>query len=360
MPDLILLSMHSKKTQMGLSILTKRIKNHPQNLQTMENTTSKKAPIVLSLLKDHLKVKKNYTFNRPIKIQANLFLTLLFLGSLSFGYARSEKPKDSLWIKEGKVNVLLNQATFGEWLVGGTNNFNGIINLDYLAHRKHENWDWTTTLDASLGFAKTEASDFYKKTVDHLEINTVFIRLTTEPWGFSTSMNIKSQWIAGYAFSEGANGQEIITQTTAFLSPLYARAGVGITYKKTRSFSFQVQPVTARLIYVGSRFTKDLMPGETYFGVEANKQSRWELALSMSAQGQWPLLPNVILVNKINLISNYLEEFKNFDFDYTLGVDMKINNFMSAQFEIQLVYDDNALSKIQTRQVFGVSVGFSF
>ncbi|MDA9638618.1 hypothetical protein N9S72_00710 [Candidatus Arcticimaribacter] len=102
------------------------------------------------------------------------------------------------------------------------------------------------------------------------------------------------------------------------------------------------------------------MPGETYFGVEANKQSRWEFALSMSAQGQWPLLPNVILVNKINLISNYLEEFKNFDFDYTLGVDMKINNFMSAQFEIQLVYDDNALSKIQTRQVFGVSVGFSF
>ena len=315
---------------------------------------------MLSLLKDHLKVKKNYTFSRSIKTQANLFLTLLFLGSLSFGYAQFEKPKDSLWIKEGKVNVLLNQATFGEWLGGGTNNFNGIVNLDYLVHRKHENWDWTTTLDASLGFAKTEASDFYKKTVDHLEINTVFIRLKTEPWGFSTSMNIKSQWIAGYAFSEGANGQEISTQTTAFLSPLYARAGVGITYKKTRSFSFQVQPVTARLIYVGSRFTKDLMPGETYFGVEANKQSRWELALSMSAQGQWPLLPNVILVNKINLISNYLEEFKNFDFDYTLGVDMKINNFMSAQFEIQLVYDDNALSKIQTRQVFGVSVGFSF
>ena len=89
-------------------------------------------------------------------------MTLLFLGSLSFGYAQFEKPKDSLWIKEGKVNVLLNQATFGEWLGGGTNNFNGIINLDYLVHRKHENWDWTTTLDASLGFAKTEASDFYK------------------------------------------------------------------------------------------------------------------------------------------------------------------------------------------------------
>ena len=26
-----------------------------------------------------------------------------------------------------------------------------------------EQWDWTTTLDASLGFAKTEFSAFYKK-----------------------------------------------------------------------------------------------------------------------------------------------------------------------------------------------------
>mgnify|MGYP005684529623 CR=1 FL=1 len=38
---------------------------------------------------------------------------------------------------------------------------------------------------------------------------------------------------------------------------------------------------------------------------------------------------------------------------------MKINNYLAAQFETQLVYDDNALAKTQTRQVFGVSIGFS-
>jgi len=37
---------------------------------------------------------------------------------MSFGYGQTEKSKDSLWFKEGKVNVLLNQATFGEWLGG--------------------------------------------------------------------------------------------------------------------------------------------------------------------------------------------------------------------------------------------------
>ena len=72
------------------------------------------------------------------------------------------------------------------------------------------------------------------------------------------------------------------------------------------------------------------------------------------------MLTNVIFRNKFNLISNYLEEFKNFDFDYTMTMDMKINNFLSTQLQIQLVYDDNAIAKMQSRQVFVVSVGFSF
>ena len=166
--------------------------------------------------------------------------------------------------------------------------------------------------------------------------------------------------IEGFSFSEASSGEEISTKITDFLSPLYVRFGFGFTYKKSKSFSLQVEPLTGRLIYVSDQFTKDLALGETYFGVKPNRQTRWEAGLSLSAQGEWPLLPNVILRNKVNLISNYLEEFKNFDFDYTMTIDMKINNYLSTQLEIQLVYDDNAIAKMQSRQVFGVSVGFSF
>ena len=311
------------------------------------------------LSKEHLKAKKIYTLNKPFRSQA-FFLVLLFLGFSNAVFAQNEKLKDTLWIKEGKVGVLANQANFGEWLGGGTNSFNGIVNLDYKINRRRKQWDWTTIIDASLGFTKTESSNFYKKTVDHLEINSVLARVGENPWGFSSSINLKSQWIAGYDFSEGSSGEEISTKITDFLSPLYARFGFGFTYKKSKSFSLQIEPITGRLIYVSDKFTKDLAPGETYIGVKPNSQTRWEAGLSLSAQGEWPLLPNVILRNKFNLISNYLEEFKNFDFDYTMTIDMKINNYLSTQLEIQLVYDDNAIAKMQSRQVFGVSAGFSF
>jgi len=227
---------------------------------------------VSNLPKDRSNKKKRYTFNKSIKLQG-FFLLLLFVGSLSFGYGQSEQSKDSLWFKEGKVSVLLNQATFSEWLGGGTNNFNGIVNLDYKIQRTQEAWDWTTILDASLGFTKGESSAFYKKTVDHLELNSVLARVGDRPWGFSTSFNLKSQWIAGYVFSEGDSGQEISTQTTSFFSPLYARIGVGYTYKKSRSFSLQVEPLAGRLIQVADRFTRDLGDGETYFGVGAKSTS---------------------------------------------------------------------------------------
>ncbi len=311
------------------------------------------------LSKERSKAKKTYILNKPFRFEG-FFLVILFLGFLNTVFAQNEKSKDSLWIKERKIGVLANQVNFREWLGGGTNSFNGIVNLDYKIYRKQNQWDWTIILDASLGFAKTESSDFYKKTVDHFEINSVLVRVGENPWGFSSSINLKSQWIAGYNFSEGSSGEEIRTKITDFLSPLYTRFGLGFTYKKSKFFSLQIEPLTGRLIYVSDQFTKDLTPGETYFGVKTNRQTRWEVGLSFSTQGEWPLLPNVILRNKFNLISNYLEEFKNFDFDYTMTIDMKINNYLSTQLEIQLVYDDNAIAKMQSRQVFGVSVGFSF
>ena len=161
-----------------------------------------------------------------------------------------------------------------------------------------------------------------------MELNSVLARVGEQLWGFSTSFNLKSQWIAGYVFSEGDSGREISTQTTSFFSPLYARIGVGYTYKKSRSFSLQVEPLAGRLIHIAERFTKDLADGETYFGVGPNQLARWELGFSIAAQGKWPLLPNVILVNKLNLISNYLEDFKNFDFESITSTSITLSKLL--------------------------------
>jgi hypothetical protein len=39
---------------------------------------------------------------------------------------------------------------------------------------------------------------------------------------------------------------------------------------------------------------------------------------------------------------------------------MKVNEYLSAMIEVQLVYDDNALSDLQLRQVFGIAIALPF
>jgi len=77
-------------------------------------------------------------------------------------------------------------------------------------------------------------------------------------------------------------------------------------------------------------------------------------------QSKVTVLKNVFFSNKISLFSNYLEEFKNIDLDYTGTLDMKVNDYLSAMIEVQLVYDDNALSDLQLRQVFGIAIALPF
>ena len=45
----------------------------------------------------------------------------------------------------------------------------------------------------------------------------------------------------------------------------------------------------------------------------------------------------------------------NIDVDYTLSAFMKINDYLSTSLIIQCLYDDNAIKKIQLREVFGLA-----
>ena len=65
---------------------------------------------------------------------------------------------------------------------------------------------------------------------------------------------------------------------------------------------------------------------------------------------------------RLSLNTNHIDVIlKNVDFDYYTGSpNMKVNDYLSALFEIQLLYDDNALADLQTRQVFGLVIALPF
>ena len=286
----------------------------------------------------------------------------MFLGLFVSSMLSAQEVKgDSLpkWKQERKLGVLINQSSFYNWLAGGMNSFSGTLNFDYHLHYQSDQWDWITTVDAALGYAKNMGQDYFNKTEDQLEINTLLALKSSRRWNFSSSFNLKTQNAPGNSFIETAGNIERI-KTSGFFSPAYMRLGLGMAYKKEKELALQFNPLTARLIVVDRVFTQNLAQGETFFGVEADKTTRWEAGASFSLQSELMILKNVVMSNQLSLVANYLDEVKNVDVDYTINFNMKVNEYLSAILEAQMMYDDNALADLQFRQVFGLAVSLPF
>ena len=321
----------------------------------MDDTIYQREPILLRWNKMEMSNRKILKFNKTLLI--GLILSV-FRGSVLFG---QEVEGDSLprWQQERKLVVLINQSSFDNWLAGGVNSFSGTANFDYDLAYQTKKWDWTTTLEAALGYAKNTGVDYLNKTEDQLEINTLFELKSIRAWNFSTSFNLKTQNTSGNNYVEQDGALERV-KTSGFFSPAYMRLGMGMAYKNKKKIAIQFNPINARLIVVDQLFTQNLAQGETYFGVQADRVTRWEAGASFALQSELLVFKNAVLKNQLSLVANYLEQVKNIDLDYTATLDMKVNEYLSAVLEVQLLYDDNALANLQYRQVFGLAVSLPF
>jgi Protein of unknown function (DUF3078) len=306
-----------------------------------------------------------------------IVFTLSLLLSLSFVQGQNtekeliqntEKAVKSLsdttnvgWKKAGNISFLFNQSSFNNWLPGGENNISGNLGINYDFNYKKDNYTWDNKILASYGLIQSKNAAFEKKTDDRLEFNSVAGKKAFGNWYYSLFLNFRTQMTKGYAYSKDANGKEIRTETTNLFSPGYLTFGPGMFWKKSDNFKINLAPLTSKITFVNKDFTS--IPGYvdgSYFGVDANKSMRYELGFYASAYYKVELMKNVSAENTLNLYTNYLKDPQNVDMDYTLSVVMKINKYLSTNLIFQAVYDDNAFSGFQTRQIFGLGVNYGF
>ncbi|MGO3260928.1 MAG: DUF3078 domain-containing protein [Mesonia sp.] len=302
-----------------------------------------------------------------------LFSLLVLFTANQVIYAQEEEKEERPdgWIGSGSVSLLFNQAAFNnEWQGGGTSNYAGNLNLTYDLNYKKEDITWDNRLLADYGLTKSKDQEFTRKTNDRLELNSIVGKQVNESnWYYSFFLNFKTQFSKGYEYSDvdvldpisgDVIGQEEIrTETTHFLSPGYLQAGPGMLWKKDDNLSVNIAPATARLIFVDDAFTST--PGYTdgdYYGVDQGESTRFEFGASISAYAKFKLVENVTFENILSLYANYLEDPQNVDIDYTGNINMKINDFLSASFILQAIYDDNAVKGFQVREVLGVGLTY--
>jgi hypothetical protein len=260
--------------------------------------------------------------------------------------AKINEEKPNGWYKKGSFTFLVNQATFNNWLAGGQSNISGNIGLNYDFNYKRNTWTWDNKLIAGYGLTKIKYQDM-QKSDDRIQFNSLLGKKASGEWYYSGFFNFKTQFDSGF---------ESGIKTSHFFSPAYLQFGPGMLWKRNDNLKINVAPATSKIIIVHPHFTEF----GTSFGVEQGKSNRFEFGAAVNGYYKFKLMENVTFENILNLYSNYRDNPKNIDVDYTLNIVMKVNKYLSTNFAFQTIYDDNAFSGFQTRQIIGLGVNYMF
>lgn len=260
------------------------------------------------------------------------------------------------WKKGGVAKLLFNQAAFSEWASGGQNSVALSFHADYDLNYTKNGWNWDTKFLGDFGLTKLSGTKFLRKTNDRFDLQSFLGKNFSKQWSYSTVFGLKTQFARGYQYGEDSDGDETRTLRTHFFSPVYIQLGVGLYWKKSKNLWVNIAPFTQRLTLVSRKFTMDLAEDKQYFGVRKGDNHRFELGASVNAFYKFSPMENMTLEQRLGLYSDYLDKAENVDIDYQIAAELQVNEYVSTNLILQLVYDDNAVQSLQVREVFGVGV----
>lgn len=255
---------------------------------------------------------------------------ILMLVSLSI---TAQNNDTTYWSKGGLNSLTFSQVSLTNWAAGGQSSvaINGSSAL--FANYKRDRTSWDNSLNIAYGIIQQGDADFTKSD-DLLNFVTKYgyqIKEGNTQWFFSGILDLRTQFTKGYA----TPAQDSVIST--FLAPGYLLIGAGIDFKPSKKLSMNYVPVTGKFTFVTSQALADAGA----YGVAPGKNARAELGSYLRFVFKDEILENVNLESRLELFSNYIENFGNIDVNWQNGLVMKVNKLLTANFFTQLIYDDD-------------------
>jgi hypothetical protein len=277
------------------------------------------------------------------------------------------------WKKGGVFAVNLAQTSLTNWVSGGQNSVavNGIFSVFANMIKGKSRWD--NSLDLGYGLLKQGKEDF-RKTDDKVDFLSKYGQQAFKNFYYAALLNFKTQMQPGYNYD--ASPKEKISNLFA---PAYLLLALGLDYKPNAYFSAFIAPLTAKFTFV----TDDDLSAIGAFGVSPGKTSKSEMGgyirvIYTKGDFKSDFMKNIALTTKIDLFSNYADNPQNIDVSWENMIAMKVNKYISVNFNTHLLYDDNikvpfdlnedgaiaegeaVSSKIQFKEILGVGFSYKF
>ncbi len=288
-------------------------------------------------------------------------LSLIILIAIFCSNINAQEVRDTSWTISGQASINFSQVSFSNWVAGGRNSVSGVGIFNINANYQKDRLSWENSLKSGYGLLK-EGEKETVKTEDKFEINSkVGIESrNNEHLLYSSFVNFNTQFANGYNYP---NTTDVIS---TWFAPAYLTVAAGIDYKPSKAFSLFVSPVSGKFTFV----TDEELSNQGAFGVDPGKTIRSELGAILKTEVKTTVVTNVDLSTALTLFSNYLENPQNIDVNWDVILNMKINDYLSANLLTTLIYDHDVLvplddqgntgRRIQFKQLLGVGLSYNF
>lgn len=313
-----------------------------------------------------------------MKLLSVLLLVTCLFGEVYGQVTEAEKTlrkqsTDTLqgWKTGGVIGISLAQTSLTNWASGGQNSFsvNGIFSA--FASYKKGTTAWDNSLDIGYGLLKQGKENSFKKTDDKIDFLSKFGKEAFKNFYYAALLNFKTQMSPGYNYPNDS------VKISNFLAPGYLLGAIGMDFKPNAYFSAFISPATAKFTFVRDQKLSDAGA----FGVDTGKMVKSEMGgylrvIFSKNDFKNEFLKNISFTTKIDLYSNYLDKPQNIDISWETLISMKVNKYISVNFNTHLLYDDNTKikvdrnkdnildalpgSRIQFKEILGVGFSYKF
>lgn len=276
----------------------------------------------------------------------------------------TSSDRSKTWKRSGFVGLNFTQVNLSNWAAGGSNSISGLVMFKYAANYKDAKNSWDNLFDLGYGISQ-EGDERAIKSEDKIDISSKYGRFAFKNWYYSALAGFRSQFAKGYNYP---NDSVVISR---FLAPGYVTVALGMDYRPSESLTLLASPLAGRMIIVQD----DTLAAVGAFGVDKGENIKFEMGAMLRLLFKKDIIENVTLNNKLELYTDYMGVVDHIDVNWEVMLNLKVNEYISANLSTHLIYDDDTMIGIdsnddgqidsfgprtQFKEVIGIGLSYKF
>jgi len=307
-----------------------------------------------------------------------LTIVLASAAMLSASAQKKEKPATA-WKTGGMFSVVGGQSGTRNWEPAGSEKYaiTAAINTNLWANKTWGKNNWMNSLDLAYGLINT-SSQGIRKVNDKFDFFSKYSYSLKERWGLGAVGNLRTQITDAFDYEESPR-----KRLSGFFAPAYLTfSPIGLQYKTPSNvLSVHVGPAVRWVIVTNKPYSLVHQGGvkpdggtektlAEFYGVDPRKKVDFQVGPYLTASFNKEVVKNVTWKSRADVNMDIADEepFKDVDVYWSNSIGMKVNKWLTVNYNFDLYADDDVkmfglerqFARTQMQSMLGVGLGVKF